>query len=75
MEVFNILFESAESLKQKAKEIEKRNIISLEKTNSEIKALLAKAQKNRAHKVIHVHDSYEYKYESKFPVDYRIVKG
>ena len=75
MEVFNILIESAENLKQKAKEIEKRNIISLEKTNSEIKALLAKASKRRVRKVIHIHDSSENKYESNLPVDYRIIKG
>jgi hypothetical protein len=32
MEVFNILFESTEILKKEVKEIEKRNIISLQQT-------------------------------------------
>ena len=42
MEVFNILFESGEILKQKINDIEKRNIIALEQSNREIKELLAK---------------------------------
>ena len=74
MEVFNILFESAEILRQKAKEIEKRNIASLKQTQNEIQELLSKVPQPRQHKILYIHDTSNYRYESNFPVDYRIVK-
>ncbi len=74
MEVFNILFESAEILKKEVKEIEKRNIISLMQTKNEIKELMAQLSVPKKPKVIYVHDSSTYRYESNFPVDHRIVK-
>ena len=74
MEVFNILFESAEILKKEIKEIEKRNIVSLLQTNNEIKELMEQLPAPKKPKVIYVHDSSTYKYESNFPVDHRIVK-
>ena len=75
MEILNILFESAEILKQKAKEIEKRNIVSLKQTNSEIEELLANMPQRKQPKVIYIHDNSTYRYESNFPVDHRIIKG
>ncbi|MEE8589327.1 MAG: hypothetical protein V3S80_08310, partial [Sulfurimonadaceae bacterium] len=74
MEVFNILFESGEILKQKINDIEKRNIIALEQSNREIKELLAKVPTPKKHKVIYVHDNSHYQYDSNFPVDHRIIK-
>ena len=75
MEIFNILFESAEIVKKKAKEIERMNIVSLQKSNREIQALLKKSAPAKKPDVIYVHDNGSYPDLNNFPVDYRIVKA
>ena len=74
MEVFNILFESAEILKKEVREIEKRNIISLQQTKNEIQELLTQLPVHKKPRVIYVHDTSTYRYKSNFPVDHRIIK-
>ena len=75
MEVLSILFESRDILKKQAKEIEKRNIISLQQTDSEIKKLLEKVPTPKKHKIIYVKDNSSYRHVNNFPVDYRTVKS
>ena len=58
MQMFNLLFESNEVLKQKAIEIEKSNIVTLEKTNQEVKELLAQIHRPKKHKIIYVHETH-----------------
>ncbi len=74
MKVFNILFESKEILKQKAQEIERRNIIALEKSNREIEALLQKMPTHKKRRVIYVQNDSSYPHVSNFPVDHRIIR-
>lgn len=69
--MLNLLFESGEILKRKAKEIEEKNIVTLQETNREIQALLKSVQRSAKQKVIYVHDTSEV---SPFPVDHRITK-
>ena len=56
MKRFNTLFESSEITQSKIMQIEKDNIISLQKSNEEIKALLKQIHKTK-HRVIYVHDT------------------
>ena len=72
--MLNLLFESGEILKRKAKEIEEKNIIALRETDREIKELLSKLKTPAKHKVIYVHDNTHYSKPSPFPVDHRIAK-
>jgi len=58
MEMFNLLFESSEVLKQKAIEVEKNNIATLEKSQQEIKELFEEMRRPKKHKVIYVHETY-----------------
>jgi len=74
MEVFNILFESAEIVKKKAKEIERMNIEALRKSNEEIRVLLSNLPTSKKRKVIYVHDNTHHLHMDNFPVDHRIVK-
>lgn len=67
MEVFNILFESADIAKKKAKEVEKANIEALKKSNTEIQALMRNLSTPKKRRVLYVHDN-------DFPVDHRIAK-
>lgn len=60
MEIFNILFESAEVLKEKAKEIERHNIVSLKETSREIQELLKKSPDSKKRKVIYLNDNNTY---------------
>jgi len=69
--MLNLLFESGEILKRKAKEIEEMNIRTLQETNREIQALLKEVHRSSKQKVIHVHDTSAM---SPFPVDHRISK-
>jgi len=71
--MLNLLFESGEILKQKAKEIEDKNILTLQETNREIKELLEKVKKSQKKRVIHVHENMHYNRVSAFPVDHRIL--
>ena len=57
MEIFNVLFESNEILKQKAMEVEKSNITALQKTNQEFKELFAQMSRPKKYKVIYVHET------------------
>ena len=72
MEVFNTLSKSENTLI--VKEIEKRNIITLQQTNKEIRELLKKVPTRRKHKIFYVKDHSSYLPVSHFPVDHRIVK-
>ena len=74
MEVFNILFESAEIVKRKAKEIEKINIEALKKSNEEIKILLNNLPTPKKRRVVHVYDTVRHLHKGNFPVDHRIIK-
>ncbi len=74
MEVFNILFESAEIVKKKAKEIERINIEALKKSNKEIQLLLNNLPISKKRRVIYVHDRTCHVHKGSFPVDHRIVK-
>ena len=58
MEMFNVLFESKEVLQKKAMEIEKNNLITLEKTHQEIKNLFLQMHKPKKHKVIYVRETH-----------------
>ena len=74
MEVFNILFESAEIVKRKAKEIEKINIEALRKSNEEIKLLLGNLPISNKRRAINVYNTTQHPRKGGFPVDHRIAK-
>ena len=74
MEVFNILFESAEIVKRKAKEIEKMNIEALKKSNEEIKLLLSNLPTPKKRRASYVYDTTQHPHKGNFPIDHRIVK-
>ena len=57
MEMFNVLFQSNEVLKQQAMEVEKSNITALQKTNQEFKELFAQIKRPKRYKVIYVHET------------------
>ena len=69
--MLNLLFENGEILRRKAKEIEEKNIVTLQESKREIQALLKNMQKSAKQKVIYVHDTSGV---SPFPVDHRISK-
>jgi len=72
--MMNLLFESGEVLRTKAKEIEKKNIDALRETNKELTALFNAIPKKRKHKVIYVSEHSKHTPINNFPVDHRIAK-
>jgi len=65
------LFENTESIRKKVKELEKRHIKALKKSNLEIEEMLEKLPANKLDNIL---CDEENDTETYFPVDHRIVK-